>query len=95
MEVRIAKMEKELGIMSASLTSISKALDRISEVHMDTKLLESKLMNLDRDLQESFIRVHKRIDEEKNARVWATRIIVGGFLLALTKFMLTGGLVNV
>lgn len=92
MEVRIAKMEKELGIMSSSLTSISKALDRISEVHLDTKLLEERMIHLDRDLQESFARVHKRIDEEKHARMWATRIIVGGFLIAVVKFMLTGGL---
>ncbi len=93
MEIRIAKMEKELGIMSASLLSISKALDKISEVHLDTKLLEEKMAHLDRDLQESFARVHKRIDQEASARMWATRIIVGGFLAALVSFVFKGGLI--
>lgn len=78
--------------MSSSLTSISKALDKISEVHLDTKVLELRLENMDRDLRESFERVHKRIDEEASARMWATRVVIGGFLLALVSFVLKGGL---
>lgn len=93
MEVRIAKMEKELGIMSASLTSISKALDRMSEVHLNNKLLEAKIENMHREIEEFATRVDKRIDEEKNARIWATRIVVGGFLIGLVKFIISGGLI--
>lgn len=85
-------METELGVMSNSLTSISKTLDRISEVHLSTKLLEEKFNHLDKELLESFERVHKRIDEEANARMWGTRLIIGTLLVGAVSFVVRGGL---
>lgn len=91
-EVRIAKIERELALMSSSLEMISKILEKMSNVPTDTRVLEEKLTYMDKELQESFARVHKRIDEEANMRVWVTRIILGGILMAAVSFIIKGGL---
>ncbi len=100
MEIRIAKMEKEIALMaqtqeqmSESLKSIADTLEKISGVQFDTKLLEERMQHLDRDLVESFTRVHKRIDELEKTRNLLVKIIVGGFITALVGFIVKGGLV--
>ncbi len=100
MEVRIAKMEKEIALMgqtqqqmSQSLKSIAHTLEKISEVQLDTKLLEERMQHLDRDLVESFQRVHKRVDELEKSRNLIIKIVVGGFISALVTFVIQGGIV--
>lgn len=92
MEVRIAKIEKELALMSSSLGMISKILEKMSNVPTDTRVIEEKLIYMDKELQESFARVHKRIDEEAQTRIWLTRVIIGGLLIAGVSFIVKGGL---
>ena len=92
MEQRIIKMEKEMAIMSTSLVSVSKSLERMSDVHVDTRLLDERLAHMDRDLKESFERVHKRIDEESAARNRVAWLIISGFIVALVGLVIKGGL---
>ena len=100
MEIRIAKMEQEIALMaqtqeqmSQSLKSIATTLEKISGVQLDTKLLEERMQHLDRDLVESFTRVHKRIEEVEKSRNLLIKVIVVGFLSALVGFAFKGGLV--
>lgn len=100
MELRIAKMEQEIAIMahtqkimSESLRSIAKTLERISEMQLDTKLLEEKFSHLNSDLQESFSRVHKRVDSLEATITWVTRIIVGTLITGIIAFIIKGGIV--
>lgn len=69
--------------MSSSLTSISKTLDRMSDIQTDTRLLEERFNHMDENLRESFERVYKKIEEEENARQWVVRVIVGSVLLGV------------
>ena len=93
MEVRIAKMEKELAIMSNSLTSISRTLDKMSDIQTENRLLEEKYIHLDENLKESFVRVHNRQDKIENTTNWLIRILVGTVTVAVLKFTLIGGIV--
>jgi len=95
MEARIIKIEQELAIMahtqqtmSDSLSAIASTLEKMSEIQLDTKLLEERYLHLDRDLQESFIRVHKRIDAEKDARVWTAKTVVAALVVIVTEFVI-------
>ena len=92
MEIRIAKMEKEIALMSQSLQAVAATLEKMSKVQLDTMLLEEKFLNLDRDLQESFKRVHKRIDEEAQARAWVVKIVIGSVVAAMMGVVLNGGI---
>ena len=66
-----------MAVQIRTLSTVAETLDKMSDVQVDTKLLNERLMHMDRDLQESFARVHKRIDEEAAARRWLTRLAIG------------------
>jgi predicted nucleic acid-binding Zn-ribbon protein len=91
-EQRVAKIEAELAVMSQSLVSIAKTLDKMSSIQIDTRLLEERINHLDKELQESFSRVHNRIEEEANARTWATRVVVGGVMVGVLTILFKGGI---
>lgn len=93
MEVRISKIEKEVALITQSLGSIAATLERISNVQTDTKLLEEKFLHLDKELQESFDRVHKRLDKREAMDTWLIRVVFGGLIMALTTYIVKGGLV--
>lgn len=99
MELRITKIEQEIALMahtqklmSDSLKTISVTLERISVVQLDTKLLEEKFGHLDKDLRESFERVHKRIDSVESTISWVSRIIIGALITAIIAFIIKGGM---
>lgn len=69
MEDRINKIEKDLALMSQtqrlmsdSLSEISSTLKQISKVTTDYNVLEQRVQFMDKELTESFQRVHKRLD---------------------------------
>lgn len=87
MEARITKMERDFALMSQTLTSIALTLEKMSNVQVDTRLLEERQSHLDRDLQESFTRVHKRIDAERDARIWTGRTVIAAIVVGMTEFV--------
>lgn len=101
MDERVAKIERELGAMNASLAAIVKTLDKMSDIHVDTRLLEERWQSMDQELVESFARIHKRVDdvqarldEEAKNRIWAMRVFIGAIITAVASFIIKGGLFN-
>lgn len=110
MEDRITQIEKDLSLMnhnqkgmSDSLKSIARSSSKIVEIHVDTKLLEERLMNLNENLKESFERIHHRIDEQqqkiddeienrRKTNAWIVKIFGAGLIGAFVTFIIKGGL---
>ncbi|WP_281950286.1 hemolysin XhlA family protein [Nitrosophilus kaiyonis] len=94
MEERILKIEKELAIMASTQNEMKRALEEISQtlkemlkLHTDTQLMRQKIESMDREVSESFKRVHKRTDKlEDNVR-WVVRTIIGSLLTGFIGIM--------
>lgn len=90
MEIRINKVEKDVALITQSLHSIAETLEKMGDVQIDTKILEEKFLHLDKELQESFSRVHTRLDKQEAVTNWVARLVIGGIIVALMTFMTTG-----
>ena len=92
MEIRLNKVEKDVALITHSLHSIAETLEKMGDVQIDTKILEEKFLHLDKELQESFARVHARLDKQEAITNWVARLVIGGIIVALLTFITTGGL---
>jgi hypothetical protein len=102
MDDKIAKIEQEQALlrqvqvqMGDTLSDISTLLKELMKVDTHTKLVDSKLSSLDRELKDSFQRVHKRIDSIDATRTWITRLVFGIIIVTVMgiamKQKITGG----
>ncbi len=91
MEGRISKIEQELAVMAATQRSMKAALEEISHtlkellsLQADTKVLQTKINNIDSETREAFKRVYrkqeedqtvtsKRLDKVENILIWGVR----------------------
>lgn len=73
MEDRINQIEKDLSnmaqtqsYMNTSLNKIANTLDKISDMYLETKLLQQKVEAMDHELRESFNRYDRRVTKIEN-----------------------------
>ena len=73
MEDRINQIEKDLSnmaqtqsYMNTSLNKIANTLDKISDMYLETKLLQQKVEGMDHELRESFNRYDRRVTKIEN-----------------------------
>ena len=84
MDDRIASIEKELAVLAATqsemktaLQDINTTLNKMLKLQTDTEVLRQRLDGMDRELVESFKRVHIRVDKLDETVKWVSRTIIG------------------
>jgi len=88
-EQRLSKIEKDMAVVSESLLHISTTLEKMSDVHLDNKLLSGRFASMDRELADSFKRIHKRMDDvekhmdQDKADRRAEKLVFLGFALSV------------
>jgi len=66
---------------------------RISKMEKEVALIAQALGSLDKNLQESFARVHKRMDKRDATETWGIRLVVGALIIGSIGYVIKGGLV--
>lgn len=99
MEDRIHKIEKDLAIMSLtqktmgeSLQKIAVTLERIASTHTEIRILQEKVNYMDKEVGESFKRVHKRQDDTDGILRKIMWLVVTPIILALIGTYVMGGI---
>lgn len=90
MDERISTIEKELAVLTATQSEMKKALEEIShtlqqmlKLNTDTQVMRQRIEGMDRELAESFKRIHHRTDKLEETVRWISRTIVGSFITGL------------
>ena len=78
MEARIAKIEREMALISQATQNIAKTLDRMSEMYSDGKVLETKVEAMDKEMTSHFKTINDRINIESESRRWLTKMALLG-----------------
>lgn len=63
MEQRLSKIERDMAVVSETLQHVSTTIDKMSDLHLDTRLLAERFSSMDRELVDSFKRIYKEINE--------------------------------
>lgn len=66
---------------------------RVSLMEKEVALIAQALGSLDKNLQESFERVHKRMDKRDATETWLIRIVFGGLIMGVITYIIKGGLI--
>lgn len=77
MEARLSKIEKDMAVMSEAMQHVATTLDRMTDVHVETKLVAERVASMDRELMDSFKRVDREIKDIKDARKWERSTLLG------------------
>jgi len=64
-EARLSKIEKDMAVVSETLQHVSTTIDKMSDLHLDTRLLAERLSSMDRELVDSFKRIYHEVDDVK------------------------------
>lgn len=87
METRIAKIEKEIAIISVSMTSIAKTLEKMSDINTQSSLQAQSIAHMDKQIGEAFKRVYGVIEEDREARKWLSRSVIGITFAGIAKIL--------
>lgn len=63
MEARLSKIERDMAVVSETLQHVSTTIDKMSDLHLDTRLLAERFSSMDRELVDSFKRIYHEINE--------------------------------
>ena len=88
MEARISKIEKDMALISQATQSISKTLDRMSDMYADGKVLEAKVEIMDKELIDSFARINEKIDKNAKDRDWLIKIILTAVVVGVLNLVI-------
>lgn len=77
MEQRLTKIEKDMAVMSEAMQHVATSLDKMTDVHIETKVIAGRIASMDRELIDSFKRVDREIKEIKDQRKWERSVLTG------------------
>ena len=68
LEQRLTKIEKDMAVVSEVLQHVSTTIEKMSDLHLDTRILAERFSSMDRELIDSFKRVYYEIKDIKKTR---------------------------
>lgn len=77
MEQRLTQIEKDMAVMSEAMQHVATSLDKMTDVHIETKVIAGRIASMDRELMDSFKRVDREIKEIKDQRKWERSVLTG------------------
>jgi len=92
LEIEIKIMANTQKQMSLTLEKMAKSLDSMNSFYTDLKLVQEKQQSLDRELSESFKRVHVRQDKTDATFTKLAWLVITPIVLALIGTYMKGGI---
>lgn len=67
-EQRLTKIEKDMAVVSEVLQHVSTTIEKMSDLHLDTRILAERFSSMDRELVDSFKRIYRELDKVSKER---------------------------
>lgn len=67
-EQRLTKIEKDMAVVSEVLQHVSTTIEKMSDLHLDTRILAERFSSMDRELIDSFKRIYRELDKLQKER---------------------------